>query len=124
VSNPFGSFNARRPKQVWEGITARAVDGERMTMALVDLEPNSGLPPHQHENEQMGFVVEGELELTIDGETRTLRPGDTYVIPSNVLHAGATGPNGAVVCDVFAPIRADWAQLPESEPSNSSWSPG
>jgi quercetin dioxygenase-like cupin family protein len=121
VSGPFNRFNAARPKKVWDGIAARAVNGERMTMALVDLAPSALLPPHQHENEQMGFVVSGELELTVGGETQTLRTGDTYVIPSQVLHAGATGPDGAVVCDVFAPIRADWQELPESDPTDSTW---
>jgi quercetin dioxygenase-like cupin family protein len=123
MATPFKHFNDVRVKRVWEDIRARSVNGERMTMALVDLEAGAGLPPHQHENEQMGFVVEGELEMTIGGETRTLHAGDTYTIPSNVLHGAATGSQGAVVIDVFAPIRADWEDLPEEDPSPSHWGP-
>lgn len=121
MAGPYSHFNQSRVKRVWEGIEARSVNGERMTMALVDLEAGAGLPPHQHENEQMGFVIEGELTMTIDGETRTLRRGDTYTIPSNILHGAVTGAEGAVVVDIFAPIRADWAELPESNPSPSAW---
>ena len=42
------------------------------------------LPPHSHKA-QWGTVVEGEIELTIGGETRTYRPGDSYSIPSGDL---------------------------------------
>jgi quercetin dioxygenase-like cupin family protein len=42
-----------RPHLLRDGITARAVHGERMTMAVVDLDPNAHLPEHHHENEQM-----------------------------------------------------------------------
>lgn len=90
-------------------------------MALVDLEPDAPLPEHHHENEQLGFVVQGELVLTVGDETQRLGPGDTYVIPSNVSHTGLTGPEGAVVCDVFAPTREDWDKIPEDEPSPSAW---
>ncbi|MFY9616279.1 MAG: cupin domain-containing protein [Candidatus Dormiibacterota bacterium] len=123
MSGPFQHFNDASVKKVWEGIEARSVNGERMTVALVDLGPNAAALPHQHENEQMGFVIQGEMEMTIDGETRNLRAGDTYTIPSNVHHAAVAGPNGAVVCDIFAPTRADWEALPDNEPSPSNWPP-
>lgn len=121
MSERFSSFNARPTKKVWDGVTGRVVEGERITMSLVDLEPTVPVPEHHHENEQVGFVVEGQIDFTIDGETRTLRAGETYVIPSDVPHSVVTGPNGAVVLDVFAPLRDDWAALEVGEPSASAW---
>lgn len=58
------------------------------------------LPPHSH-GAQWGTVVEGEIVLTIGGETRTYRPGDSYSIPAGVEH-GAQIRAGTRVIDVFA----------------------
>jgi quercetin dioxygenase-like cupin family protein len=46
----FNSLGGIRPHAIREGITARAVSGERITMAVVDLEPGAQLPEHHHEN--------------------------------------------------------------------------
>ncbi|MGI8609638.1 MAG: cupin domain-containing protein [Candidatus Dormibacteria bacterium] len=117
----YSRFDAQRPRKIWPGIDARVVNGERLTMALVDLEPNTPLQEHHHENEQVGFIVQGSLTFVIGGETRTLAAGDTYNISSNVPHSGMTGPEGCVVVDVFAPVRADWDAAPEADPSPSNW---
>ncbi|KAJ56815.1 cupin [Actibacterium mucosum KCTC 23349] len=57
------------------------------------------LPPHSHKG-QWGTVLEGELTLTIGGETRIYRPGESYNIPSGVEHS-AVAPAGLKVIDVF-----------------------
>jgi quercetin dioxygenase-like cupin family protein len=117
----FSEFNALDPIKVWPGVNARAVNGERITMALVELDPNQPVPEHQHENEQMGFVVRGQMEMRVGDETRLLTPGDAYSIPSNTLHAVVTGPEGCVVMDIFAPVRDDWEKLERAQPSPGSW---
>jgi quercetin dioxygenase-like cupin family protein len=118
----FINFNDTRPYRVWDGVVARAVRGERITMALVDLAPNSLVGEHSHENEQLGFVIGGSLTFTIGGATQELAQGDTYVIPSSVPHDATAGPDGCVVVDVFSPPRADWEKLERQEPSPSRWS--
>ena len=57
------------------------------------------LPPHAHKA-QWGTVVEGEIEFTIGGETRTYRPGDSYAIPEGVTHS-ARIKAGTRAVDVF-----------------------
>ena len=110
-----------RPYAIWKGVTARVVNGERMTLAAVDLEPNAAVAEHHHENEQLGFVIRGSMTFTIGGEKRELRPGDTYEIPSHVPHDAVAGPEGATVVDVFAPVRAEWEKLPRPEPFPPDW---
>ena len=90
-------------------------------MALIDVEPNSQVPEHAHENEQLGFVVLGHITMVVAGESRTLGQGQTYSIPSGVRHSAATGPDGATVIDVFSPVRADWEKAPREEPSRGAW---
>lgn len=117
----FQALSLLRPHLIREGITARAVDGDRMTIAVIDLEPNAALPQHQHENEQLGFVITGIMTMRVGSETRELKAGDTYSIPSNVPHDAVAGPDGCTVTDAFAPIRADWADLKRAEPSVGRW---
>jgi quercetin dioxygenase-like cupin family protein len=57
------------------------------------------IPPHSHEG-QWGIVIEGEIEMTVGGETRTYGPGDTYYIPAGVVHS-ANVPAGAKAIDFF-----------------------
>lgn len=55
-------------------------------VAFLDLEPLGEVPEHTHA-EQWGIVVSGEMELTIDGQTRRLRAGDSYHIPADTPHS-------------------------------------
>jgi quercetin dioxygenase-like cupin family protein len=112
-----------RPYAVWKGVTARVVNGERITFAVVDLEPNAAVSQHRHENEQIGLVLQGSMTFTIGGEKRQIGPGDTYEIPSNTPHDAVAGPEGCTVVDVFAPVRADWERLDRPEPFPPQWPP-
>jgi quercetin dioxygenase-like cupin family protein len=108
--------------EVWgEAVRARRVQGERITLAVVELGPNAAVPEHHHTAEQMGIVITGELQFTIDGETRVLGPGGTWRILANLPHQVVAGPVGAVVIDVFTPVRADWDPLPVVDGATPQW---
>ena len=117
----FHELDAISPHVLRDGVTARVVTGERMSLAVVDLEPIATVPEHKHDNEQLGFVISGSLTMRIGSEKRELHAGDTYTIPSNVPHDATAGSDGATVVDAFAPLRADWADLRRSEPSTPHW---
>jgi quercetin dioxygenase-like cupin family protein len=117
----FNKLRDIRPLVIREGITARAVNGERVTVAVVDLEPGATLPEHHHENEQLGFVIAGTITMRIAGDKRELHAGETYSIASHVPHDAVAGREGCTVADVFAPVRADWEQLERREPTKPRW---
>jgi quercetin dioxygenase-like cupin family protein len=117
----YQPFDSLRPYRIWDGAVARAIHGERQTVAIVDLEGNLDVPEHSHDNEQLGFVLEGEITMTIGGDSRALHAGDTYVILSNIPHSARSGPEGAKVVDVFAPVRADWERAPRLDPAAGGW---
>jgi quercetin dioxygenase-like cupin family protein len=100
------------PIQVWEGVVARRVQGDRSTLAIVELAADSVVPEHRHPNEQCGIVITGEVTFRIGDEVRRLGPGGTWRILGDVPHEVHTGPDGAVVIDVFAPARDDWDDRP------------
>jgi len=113
------------PFDVWgDVVRARRIQGERITMAVVELAPNAIVPEHRHDNEQIGLVIEGRVTFTIDDETRELGPGGTWRILSNRPHTVQAGPNGATVIDVFSPIRGDWDRFEPLPPRPPVWPRG
>ena len=97
--------------RIWDGVTAQAVEGDRATLAVVELEPDSAVPEHRHDHEQLGVLIRGSMRFRVGEETRDLGPGDTWRVLSNVPHAVAVGPDGALAVECFAPARGDWTVL-------------
>ncbi len=112
------------PIQVWDGIRARRVQGEQVTLAIVELDPGAVAPEHRHPNEQNGMVVSGTMTFRIADEERELGPGGTWRILAGMPHSARAGAEGAVVIDVFSPIRADWDALPTLDLESPRWPPG
>jgi len=105
-----------------EGIRARPAHGDRITLAVVELDPGVRMPEHRHPNEQVGVVVRGEFTFTVGGETRVRRPGDMWVIPPDVPHSvEATGAAGCTVVESFSPPRSEWADLARDQPGPDVW---
>ena len=96
------------PRTLVPGVTARIVSGEKLMFSLVTLEPGAVVPTHAHPHEQLGMMVSGTMEITIDGETRNLSGNEIYVVPGGVPHAAKAGPGGAMALDAFAPPREEY----------------
>ena len=97
------------------------MQGERITLAVVELAADSLVPEHRHPNEQLGICLQGSGRFTIGDETREIRPGTTWRILADVPHSLMTGPEGAVVIDVFNPVREDWDDRPATEGLVPRW---
>jgi quercetin dioxygenase-like cupin family protein len=95
-------------RQIFPGVEIRATSGEGLMLSLVNLEPGSVVLEHSHPHEQMGMMISGRAEFTIDGITRVIGPGDMWRIPGNVPHKVVTLDAPAVALDVFHPIREDY----------------
>jgi quercetin dioxygenase-like cupin family protein len=112
----FADVAALTPQRIWDGVVGRVVHGERVTMALVELEPNSVVPEHSHANEQVGLLLRGSLRFRVGDETRALAPGGSWRILGHVPHEVETGRDGAVLIETFSPPRADWHELERLAP--------
>jgi quercetin dioxygenase-like cupin family protein len=95
------------------GLTLRPVFGQNLTMSFVYMEPHSVAPVHQHAEEQVGTIIEGEYEFDLNGDTRVVRKGDVYVVPPWVPHGAVTHDTSVIALDVFSPPRAGFAELME-----------
>jgi quercetin dioxygenase-like cupin family protein len=117
----FSQLADLRPLEIWDGILARTVDGDGLTLAVVELAPGALVAEHAHENAQLGLVIRGSVEFRIGDEVRELGPGGTWRIPPDVPHEVTAGTDGAVVVDVFAPAREDWKALDRAELRSPRW---
>ena len=70
-----------------DGISAYLSQAEDHQLIFMQFEQDAELPEHSHAV-QVGFVLNGKIELTIDGNNRAYRKGDIYYIPENVKHSG------------------------------------
>ena len=98
------------------GVTGRPLFGDGAMLNVIEFEPGATVPLHSHEHEQLGLVLQGMQALVIGGTPREMGPMDGYVIPGGVEHSAYCGPEGALVLDVFRPVREDyrerWHSLP------------
>lgn len=69
-----------------EGLHAYLFQGEHQQILFMEFQNDVEVPEHSHEA-QWGVVLEGQIELTVEGEKRTLGKGDTYFIPKGVKHS-------------------------------------
>ncbi|HCE55341.1 MAG TPA: cupin domain-containing protein [Lutibacter sp.] len=94
-------------KEIIKGFKGRFFHTNSFTIAFWDIEEGSILPEHSHIHEQSTQVIEGKLELVIDGLSTILEPGMIANIPSNVIHSGKALTN-CKVTDIFSPTREDY----------------
>lgn len=92
----------------FDGVTMHAIEAEKMTLSLVEMEPNSVIPEHSHPHEQVGIMLEGEAEFVIDGQPQTVRAGQMWRLPGGVPHKVSTGAQSMRALDVFYPVREDF----------------
>jgi quercetin dioxygenase-like cupin family protein len=106
----IGFWNPEKiaPKVLAPGVTAKIASGEKMMFSLVTLAPHAVVPTHSHPHEQMGMMVSGTMEFTIEGEARVLSGSEMYLVPGGVPHAAKAGPGGAVALDAFSPPREEY----------------
>ena len=84
------------------------VDGQNMTAMVCVWGPKTRFALHSHPHEQLGYCLQGEAVVTVDGQDHLIEPGKMYYVPSNAPHAWRNdGDEPAVLIDVYSPVRED-----------------
>jgi quercetin dioxygenase-like cupin family protein len=95
-------LKAGEPLPGWLG---RYFHSENMTFAYYSIRAGASIHEHSHPNEEVWHVIEGELEVTIGGQTRVAGPGSAAIVPANTPHSVRALTDGrAIVVDW--PLRA------------------
>jgi quercetin dioxygenase-like cupin family protein len=102
TGEPFPEFIRAlpAPDSPLEGLRAWLLGSDRALAMFYEFPDGVEVPEHAH-GAQWGVVLEGWIEFTIGGETKTYRRGDTYYVPDSVAHSAVLSP-GFVGIDVFA----------------------
>jgi len=85
----------------WRG---RYFDSPSMTFAHYEFDAGASIHEHFHPQEEVYEVIEGELEITINGVTQRLVPGLVGIVPPNTPHAVKAISRGRVIV-VDYPLR-------------------
>ena len=105
--NNFLNLDLIPEQEILKGFHGKFVHTPSMTFAYWRIEKGAELPQHSHFHEQVANVLEGEFELTVDGETKVCRKGDVVTIPSNISHGGKALTE-CYILDVFQPVREEY----------------
>lgn len=104
---PLIAVNTIPVREIFPGLRARLIHTDRVSHSWVEVDAGASFPEHQHPHEQIVSVLEGELELIVEGVAHRLTPGLVFVIPPNARHSGS-GVTACRVLDAFAPARDDY----------------
>jgi quercetin dioxygenase-like cupin family protein len=107
----FARLDGLPERPMLPGVYLKILAGDAVMFSIVRFDPQATVPTHQHPHEQIGFVLEGEMDLWIGEQRRHLARGDLYTIPSNVPHGAETQDGTCVVVDVFHPLRDEYVKL-------------
>lgn len=94
-------------KEIIPGYHGKLVHSEHMSVVFWDVEQNAEVPEHNHMNEQIMHVIEGDFEFTLDGETNIYGPGDIVIIAPYAKHKGKALTTCKLM-DVFSPTREEY----------------
>jgi quercetin dioxygenase-like cupin family protein len=94
-------------REQFPGYHGRFIHSDSMTLVYWTVDAGAAFPDHTHPHEQVLNMLDGELDLLLDGRLLRLCAGDVVVIPPNARHSGrATTP--CRILDVFSPVREDY----------------
>lgn len=92
------------------GVQMHTTEAEKMTLSIVDMQPHAVIPEHSHPHEQIGYMVEGEAEFVIQGESFPVRAGQMWRLPGGVRHKVVNGNRPMRAIDAFCPPREDYRE--------------
>ena len=78
----------------WRG---RFFHSEHMTVAHYDFDRGSSIHEHFHPQEEIYHVLDGELEVTIEGDVLVARPGQALIVAANARHSVRALTDGRVL---------------------------
>ena len=106
-TSPFGSFEGVDAFEFVPGVHLHATGGEQVLLCRVKYEPGKQVPRHSHEHtEQVMYILDGEVTITIEDETRTVAAGETVVINRGLEHE-LHSDSGVTFMEALAPVPLD-----------------
>jgi quercetin dioxygenase-like cupin family protein len=102
-----GRFEQIAAETPYPGIARRVLGTAKATVQEYRFDPGATYPLHEHPQEQITMVLEGELTFTVGAEVHALSGGAWSVVPGDVPHGITAGPTGARFLAILIPPRKD-----------------
>ena len=83
----FCSDESCERQNVADGVVVRPFYLHSTCLAILEMEPGSVLPEHKHIHEQISYIVEGKVRVTVSAQERTVSKGKLYAVKSNTPHS-------------------------------------
>ena len=110
---PFRSWNGVEPHPIFPGVGLHAIGGEQALLCRVTYAPGTSVRRHSHEaTEQVMVIMDGSVDMVIEGERRTLRAGDVVVVNRGLEHE-LHSPDGVTFMETLAQVPLD--HVPDRE---------
>jgi len=100
----FKQFADIPVREIQPGFFSKIIHTKANTIAFLEVKAGCAIKSHQHVEEQYSFVIEGQFELTVDGNPQVLDANTFAIIPSNVFHSGRAVTDCKLL-DIFSPVR-------------------
>ena len=84
----FRSFGPDEAEEVEKGVRVHSLSLESHQVRRMVFEPGALIPDHRHPEDVVTLILEGTMEMTVGCETRTIGPGEVFLVPSNSDHSG------------------------------------
>ena len=94
---PFVDTNELKIVERLPGWKGRYFHSTSMTFAHYEFAAGSSIHEHAHPEEEVYEVIEGELEVTIDGTSQIVSPGVIAIVPANSRHSVRALTNGRLI---------------------------
>lgn len=104
---PFLDVGNLRVTERLPGWHGRYFHSLNMTFAHYDFMRGASIHEHFHPQEEVYEVIEGELELSIDGVAEIIRPGRVAIVPAGVRHSVRALTDGRAII-VDSPARPEF----------------
>jgi quercetin dioxygenase-like cupin family protein len=106
-ASPFRTWTGREAWEFVDGVHIHAIGGEQVLLCRVRYEPGKQVPWHAHEDtEQVMIITDGEVDMTIEEETATLKAGDVVVV-NRGLHHKLFSEKGVSFIEALSPVPLD-----------------
>lgn len=105
---PFFRTEQLPRMELFPGALSGIAAGRDLMLSFLEMAVGSRVPEHSHPHEQAGVVLSGKLRFRIGAEEKVIGPGDAFIVPPDVVHAGVVLEGPAQVLDIFSPPREDY----------------
>jgi quercetin dioxygenase-like cupin family protein len=99
-------------QEVLPGVKLRSMSMDNLTMTFVEYAAGSSVPAHHHRHEQITYVLEGQLEVTVDGDCRVVKAGEGVRIGPNIEHSSRPVHGCASAVDAWTPVLKQFGSAP------------